>query len=179
MPKKKKKTITHTRQYLHGSAICLRPQSCRDFTIIREEYRVQDAATIFSLSLKHSNTTHNETLITLNRFLYKNGPKKFPVKNHTILFGSDQVIEPDQTKLGSTKPNKSPTWRLVPSPTSTTILQITISHPCNSSSSPQTRRPIEVAHSFNFLIVTPLVSMSAEFLDPQIFSSITSLSSTR
>ena len=28
-----KKTITRTRQYLRGSAICLRPQSCRDFTI--------------------------------------------------------------------------------------------------------------------------------------------------
>ena len=33
------------------------------------------------------------------------GQKKFPVKNHTILFGSGQVIEPDQTKLDSTKPN--------------------------------------------------------------------------
>ena len=32
--------------------------------------------------------------------------KKIPVKNHTILFGSGLVVEPDQTKLGSTKPNK-------------------------------------------------------------------------
>ena len=55
----------------------------------------------------------------------------------------------------------------------------TISHPCNSSSYPQARRPIEVVHSFNFSIVTPLVNMSTAFLDPQIFSSITSLSSTR
>ena len=31
-----KKTITRTRQYLRGSAICLRPWSCRGFTIIRE-----------------------------------------------------------------------------------------------------------------------------------------------
>ena len=31
-----KKTITRTRQYLRGSAICLRPRSCKDFTIIRE-----------------------------------------------------------------------------------------------------------------------------------------------
>ena len=36
-----RKTITRTRQYLRGSAICLRPRNCRDITIIREEYRVQ------------------------------------------------------------------------------------------------------------------------------------------
>ena len=104
---------------------------------------------------------------------------KSPIKNHTILFELGQVVELDKTKLGSTKPNKSPTWRLVQSPTSTAILQITIPHPCNSSSCPQVRRPIEAAHSFNFSIVTPLVSMSVGFLDPQIFSSITSLSLTR
>ena len=74
--KEKKKTITHTRQYLRGLAICLRPRSYKDFTIIREEYRIQDAATIFSLTLKHGNTTHNKNLITQSRFLYKNGPKK-------------------------------------------------------------------------------------------------------
>ena len=44
----KKKTITRTRQYLRGSTICLRPRNCRDITIIKEEYRVQLAATIFS-----------------------------------------------------------------------------------------------------------------------------------
>ena len=44
-----RKTITRTRQYLRGLTICLRPRSCRDITIIREEYRVQHAATIFSL----------------------------------------------------------------------------------------------------------------------------------
>ena len=38
MPKKKK---SHTRQYLHDSAICLRPRSYRDFTILREKYRVR------------------------------------------------------------------------------------------------------------------------------------------
>ena len=36
-----KKTITRTRQYLRDLAIYLRPRSCRDFTIIREEYKVQ------------------------------------------------------------------------------------------------------------------------------------------
>ena len=48
---------------------------------------------------------------------------KSPIKNHAILFGSGRVVEPDQTKLSSTKLNKSPTWRLVQSPTSTAILQ--------------------------------------------------------
>ena len=38
---RQRKTITHTRQYLRGSAIYLRPRSCKDLTIIREEYRVQ------------------------------------------------------------------------------------------------------------------------------------------
>ena len=147
------------------------------------------------------NRTTTKTLITKLHFLHpmhrihnglQNGPKsrpnpplhglslnKSPIKNHATLFGSDRVIKLDQTKLGSTKPNKSPTWRLVQSPTSTAILQETIPHPCNSSSYPQARRPIEAAHSFNFSIMTPLVNMSAGFLDPQIFSSITSLSSTR
>ena len=32
-----RKIITRIRQYLRGSAICLRPRSCRDFTIIREK----------------------------------------------------------------------------------------------------------------------------------------------
>ena len=58
---------------------------------------------------------------------------KSPIKNHATLFRSGQVVKPDQTKLGSTKPNKSPTWRLVQSPTSTAILQekslITAIHP--------------------------------------------------
>ena len=35
--RQRKKIITCTRQYLHGSAIYLHSQSCRDFTIIREK----------------------------------------------------------------------------------------------------------------------------------------------
>ena len=46
---RKRKTITRTRQYLRGSAICLRLWSCRDITIIREEYKVQLVTTIFSI----------------------------------------------------------------------------------------------------------------------------------
>ena len=67
-----KETITCTRQYLHGSAICLRPRSCRDFTIIKEEYRVQDVATIFSLYIKNTATTQHKTLKPESRF-HKNG----------------------------------------------------------------------------------------------------------
>ena len=37
---------------------------------------------------------------------------KSPIKNHAILFGSGLVIKPDQTKLGSTKPNKEQVSRL-------------------------------------------------------------------
>ena len=60
-----KKSIKRTRQYLCGSAICLHSRSCRDFTIIREEYRVQHAATIFSLHIKTRHRHHTKkTLIT-------------------------------------------------------------------------------------------------------------------
>ena len=46
MPKVKQ-SHAQTRQYLHGSAICLRPQSCRDFTIIKENYNVRLQSTHF------------------------------------------------------------------------------------------------------------------------------------
>ena len=78
-----RKIITRTRQYLRGSVICLRPWSCRDFTIIREN--VQSAAIQF-FSLKNFN--NNKTLITKNQcFLHpihrihnglQNRPKSFP-----------------------------------------------------------------------------------------------------
>ena len=48
---------------------------------------------------------------------------KSPIKNHATLFGLGRVVKPDQAKLGFTKSNKSSTWRLVQSPTSTAILQ--------------------------------------------------------
>ena len=31
--------------------------------------------------------------------------RKSPIKNHTTLFGSGPIVKPNQTKLGSTKPN--------------------------------------------------------------------------
>ena len=48
---------------------------------------------------------------------------KSPIKNHATLFRSGRVVNWIKHKLGSTKPNKSPYWRLVQSPTSTAILQ--------------------------------------------------------
>ena len=49
--------------------------------------------------------------------------KKSPIKNYATLFWVWLGRQLDQTQLGSTKPSKYPTWRLVQSPTSTTILQ--------------------------------------------------------
>ena len=59
--------ITRIRQYSRGSAICLRPRSCRNITIIREEYRVQLAATIFSLLYKNTVDPHFSRAPLLNR----------------------------------------------------------------------------------------------------------------
>ena len=81
--RKNKKTITRIRQYLRGSAICLRPQSCRDFTIIRKKYKVR----LQFFSFSRMTTTIEQTLITKNGFLHsthrihnelQNGPKIFP-----------------------------------------------------------------------------------------------------
>ena len=49
--------------------------------------------------------------------------RKSPIKNHATLFGSGRIVNRINTQLGFIKPNKSPTWRLVQSPTSTAILQ--------------------------------------------------------
>ena len=79
-----KKTITRTRQYLRGSAICLCPKSCKDFTIIRE--KIQSAATMFSLSRNTTTTNPNLKIMVFyilrTRFTmgYKTGQKNFPAK---------------------------------------------------------------------------------------------------
>ena len=39
--------------------------------------RIQVAVTVFSLSQKHDNNTHNKTLITKLRFLHKRAQKNF------------------------------------------------------------------------------------------------------
>ena len=61
---RQRKIITHTRQYLCSSAICLRPQSCKDFIIIRE--KIQRAAIKFFLSQK----LWQWTLITKTNIFY-------------------------------------------------------------------------------------------------------------
>ena len=77
----KEKIITRTRQYLCDSAICLRPQSCRDFTIIRERYKVRQYS--FSLSQKlhkeNSNHQNNGFYILRKEFTmdYKTGQKNW------------------------------------------------------------------------------------------------------
>ena len=90
-----KKTITRTRKYLRGSAICLCPRSCRDFTIIRE--KLQSVATMFhTLSRRQQQQNPNHQ----NRFLYPaHKPplhglslRKSPIKNHATLFESGWVV---------------------------------------------------------------------------------------
>ena len=60
---RKEKIITRTRQYLCGLVICLRPQSCGNFTIIREKIRVRQYS-FFSFSQKKQ----QQTLITKTAF---------------------------------------------------------------------------------------------------------------
>ena len=76
----KGKIITRTRQYLRDLAICLRPQRCKDFTIIMEKYKVQQ------YSFSHSKKRQPQTLIIKNVFYilstgftmgYKTGQKIF------------------------------------------------------------------------------------------------------
>ena len=70
-----------TRQYLCGLAICLRSQSCKDFTIIREKYKVRQYS--FSLTQKlhpeKSNHQNNGFYILCTGFTmgYKTGQKFF------------------------------------------------------------------------------------------------------
>ena len=75
----KRKTITCTRQYLRGSAIFLRPQSCRDFTIIKENYNVRLQCFSFSKRTRWQNPNHKKKgfyiLRTEFTMSYKNGPK--------------------------------------------------------------------------------------------------------
>ena len=66
--KKKKIEKTHAKENNHTHKTIftwfgnLHPQSCRDFTIIREEYKLQ--LQYFLSIKKHGNNTHYKTLIT-------------------------------------------------------------------------------------------------------------------
>ena len=75
----KEKKITRTRQYLRNSAICLRPQSYRDFTIIKENYNVRLQCIFFSKTTRRQNPNHKKNgfyiLHTGFTMSYKNEPK--------------------------------------------------------------------------------------------------------
>ena len=75
---KKKKTITRTRQYLRGSAICLYPRSCRDFTIIKEEENTRCGYNYSSQKKKKTRQPTHKKNPNQSRFLlYKMGQKNF------------------------------------------------------------------------------------------------------
>ena len=103
---------------------------------------------------------------------------RFLIKNHAILFRSGCQTGSNKTRLHKAQQishlETSSITNINHNPPKTQS-----PHPCNLFSCPQVRRLTEAAHSFSFSMVTPLVNMSAGFLDPQIFSSITNLSSTR
>ena len=82
----KRKIITRPRQYLRGSEICLRSQSCKDFTIIKENYNVRLQCFSFSKTTTRQNPNHkkkNSFYILRTGFTmgYKMGQKFFVGSN--------------------------------------------------------------------------------------------------
>ena len=81
---------------------------------------VHEVARVLLLSRKNTKCSYNvflslkkhdqqQTIVSKLHFLHPLhglSLRKSPIKNHATLFGSSRVIKPDQTKLGSTKPNK-------------------------------------------------------------------------
>ena len=109
----KEKIIIRTREYLCSSAICLCPQSCRDFTIIREEIQ-STAIQFFSL--------HGLNL------------RKSPIKNHATSFQVGLLSGSNTTRL-----HKIQQISYLETSSITDINRNppkTIPHPCNSSSCP-------------------------------------------
>ena len=116
---RQRRTITRTRQYLCGSAICLRPQSCRDFTIIREEYRVQKLRLQYFF-LSPSRMWQQQPTISKNPnhgkvgiYIYEMGPKKFSLgrcpqtpkacPHNIIQVGSGRQTGSNKTRLHKTQ----------------------------------------------------------------------------
>ena len=95
-----RKITARTRQYLRGSAICLRPRSCRDFTIIREKIQMQQYSFLVSQKLQLTNSNHQNSVFYILRTWFIMGYKtsknnfqgRWPIKNHTTLFRSSQVV---------------------------------------------------------------------------------------
>ena len=111
----KEKKIIRTRQYLHGSAICLRSRSCRNFTIIREKNTKCGSIVFFSLKNYIKKTLITKTTVSiscaqdsqwatawaywLKPSLHGLSLRKSPMKNHTTSFRVGSLFGSNTTRL--------------------------------------------------------------------------------
>ena len=100
---KKNRENTRQRKQLHAQD---------NIYVVRQFACVHEVAGISLLSRKNTeykNCDYNLFSLIKNTACQPKPPlhglslSKSPIKNHAILFGSSQVVEPNQTKLGSTK----------------------------------------------------------------------------
>ena len=80
----RKKKNNFKRQYLRGLAICLRSQSCKDFTIYRKKYKMQQYIFLFQIK-QHQNPN-------LNGLSFKK-KKKNLIKNHSTFILGQIIIQ--------------------------------------------------------------------------------------
>ena len=79
--------ITRTRQYLYGSAICLRPRSCRNFTIIKKKNTSIAVQFFFffplskTITRKNPNYQNNGFYILHTRFIMGYKPRNIILIN--------------------------------------------------------------------------------------------------
>ena len=67
---KEKNKNNYTRQYLRGSAIYLCSQNCRDFTVLKEKYKIQQYS---FLSKKQHKTLISKTTVLYSVLMIHNG----------------------------------------------------------------------------------------------------------
>ena len=102
-----------TRQDLHGSAICLRPQSYRDFTIIKEKYKVRQYSFSLTQKLHLENPNHQNNSFYFLRIGFTMGYKKaknfsqdniYTVQQFVYVHGivGISLLSGKNTKCGST-----------------------------------------------------------------------------
>ena len=105
---RQRKTIILLRQYLRGSAICLHPRSCRDFTIIKEKentkYKVRYQCFLLTLKTQPKPPLHGLSL------------GKSPIKNHATLFGSSHQIGSNKTRLHKAQHSLLPSSMFIQNP---------------------------------------------------------------
>ena len=89
----KRKTITRTIQYLRGLAICLCPQSCRNFTIIKKNYNVQLQCFSFSKTTRRQNPNHKKKQLLYPPHRIHNGLQK-RAKNFLLAQASTPWTKP-------------------------------------------------------------------------------------